>query len=218
MTLAVVGAGFGRTGTLSLRAALATLGFAPCYHMLEVARRPEHAGTWARAARGAQVDWRTFLAGYAAAVDWPAAAFWRELASVFPQARVILTVRDGPAWYASFRDTIVKHMGGLAPTQGSPLRAVYDLTRELILDGVFGGRAADEQYSRAIFDAHNRCVVETIATSRLLVFDLAAGWEPLCAFLERPVPQEPFPRLNTRATFLRENLGAAAGRGRITRS
>jgi hypothetical protein len=98
MTLAIIGAGFGRTGTLSLRAALETLGCAPCYHMVEVARHPEHAAVWARAARGERIDWSSFLAGYAAAVDWPASAFWRELASTFPAARIILTVRASAAW------------------------------------------------------------------------------------------------------------------------
>jgi hypothetical protein len=217
MTLAVLGAGFGRTGTLSLKAALETLGFAPCYHMVEVARQPAHAAVWAAAGRGERIDWRAFLAGYAAAVDWPATAFWRELASTFPAARIILTVRASAAWYSSFRDTIVKRTASLAPPPASPLRAIYDLTQELILDGVFDGRAADEQHARAVYDTHNRSVSDSVPPERLLVYGLAAGWAPLCAFLDRPVPNEPFPHLNTRAGFLREYLGAAARR-RLTRS
>lgn len=217
MTLAIIGAGLGRTGTLSLKTALEALGCAPCYHMVEVARHPEHADVWLRAGRGEHVDWQEFLGGYAAAVDWPAAGFWRELASTFPAARVILTVRASSSWYASFRETIVDKTVGLAPPPGSPLRAVYDLTQELILDGVFGGRAADEHHACSVYDAHNRSVSESLPPERLLVYDLAAGWAPLCAFLGVPVPAEPFPHLNTRAGFLRECLRAAGRRGRVTR-
>jgi hypothetical protein len=218
MTLAVLGAGFGRTGTLSLQHALHALGFAPCYHMVEVARHPEHAQVWTSAARGERVDWPALFGGYAAAVDWPAAAFWRELAAEFPAARVVLTVREAAAWYASFRATIVERTEALSPPPGSPLRAIFDLTQELILRGVFGGRAADEQHARAVYEAHNRSVIEAVPPQRLLVYDLAAGWAPLCAFLDRPVPSEPFPHLNRRAGFLREYLGGARRRRRTLKS
>jgi hypothetical protein len=218
VTLEVLGAGFGRTGTLSLKAALETLGFAPCYHMVEVARQPEHAQFWLRAGRGESVDWQGFFRGYAAAADWPATAFWRELAHAFPTARIVLTVRDATAWYASFRATIVDRAAGLSPPPGSPLRALYDLTQELIMDGVFGGRAADEQHARRIYEAHNRDVIDAVPPERLLVYDLAAGWAPLCEFLEQPTPNEPFPHLNARAGFLREYLGKPARRPRTLKS
>jgi hypothetical protein len=220
MTLAVVGAGFGRTGTLSLKAALETLGFAPCHHMVEVARQPADALLWTTAARSAAPDWPALVRGYAAAVDWPAAAFWRELASAFPTARVILTVRDSAAWYASFRETILARTRSLAPPRDSPLRAIYDLTQELIFDGVFAGQAADEAHAIAVYEAHNRRVVDCIARERLLVYDLTDGWAPLCRFLQRPIPSEPFPHLNTRAGFLREYLGSRArsARRNATRS
>jgi hypothetical protein len=218
MTLAVVGAGFGRTGTLSLQRALETLGFAPCYHMVEVARQPEHAKVWSRAARGEPVDWHAFFRHYTAAVDWPATAFWRELASTFPTARIVLTVRDSAAWYASFRATIVERAAGLAPPHDSPLRPIYDLAHGLILSGVFGGRADDERHARAVYAAHNRDVIDAVPAERLLVYDLGQGWAPLCAFLERPIPSEPFPHLNTRAGFLREYLGHAERRSRTLKS
>jgi sulfotransferase family protein len=210
VTLQVIGAGFGRTGTLSLKAALTTLGISPCHHMVEVARHPEQAPRWAAAARNGTADWSALLAGFRAAVDWPATAFWRELANTFPNARVILTVRDATAWYASFRDTILEHTAALAPPSGSALRAVYDLTHELVLDGVFAGRADDPSHAIAVYEAHNRSVIDTIAAERLLVYDVAAGWEPLCQFLRQAVPHAPFPRLNTRAGFLREYFGRRA--------
>jgi len=212
VTLQVLGAGFGRTGTLSLKAALTTLGIAPCHHMVEVASHPEQAPRWAAAARDGVPDWRALLKGFCAAVDWPAAALWRELSVDCPDARVILTVRDATAWYASFRDTILEHTAALAPPSGSALRAVYDLTHELVLDGVFAGRADDAAYATGVYEAHNRSVIATIAAERLLVYDVAAGWAPLCRFLDRPVPQAPFPRLNTRAGFLREYFGRRGNR------
>ncbi len=218
MTLAVLGVGFGRTGTLSLKAALETLGFAPCYHMVEVARQPDHARAWARAARGESVDWQAFFSGYAAAVDWPPAAFWRELATAFPSARVVLTVRDAAAWYASFRATIIERAAALSPPADSPLRAIYEITHELILNGVFDGNAADEPHARAIYEAHNRAVIDTVPVERLLVYDVATGWAPLCAFLHRPIPSEPFPHLNTRGGFLRQYLGKPARRHRALKS
>lgn len=218
MTLAVLGAGFGRTGTLSLKLALETLGIAPCYHMFEVARNPAHARIWA-AARGGELEpTRALLAEYAAAVDWPVTAFWREILSAFPDVRVVLTVRDSAEWYASFRETIVESSAGLSPPHDSQLRVLYELTRELILNDVFMGRAHDEQHARAVYDAHNRDVAAAVPPERLLVFEAGAGWEPLCAFLGRLVPSEPFPHVNTRSSFVRESLSSAARGRRVTPS
>ncbi len=214
MTLQIIGAGFGRTGTLSLKAGLTTLGLAPCHHMVDVAWHPAQAPRWAAAARDGAADWRALLQGFRAAVDWPAAAFWRELSVAFPDARVILTVREAAAWYSSFRDTILAHTAAIAPPRKSALRAVYDLTRELVLDGVFAGRADDAAYAIGVYEAHTRSVIDTIAAERLLVYDVAAGWEPLCRFLDLLVPHTPFPHLNTRTEFLREDFGRGATRRR----
>lgn len=218
MTLAVLGLGFGRTGTLSLKLALEALGIAPCYHMVEVTRNPEHARLFADAQRGELAPLHALLSRYAAAVDWPVTAFWRELLAANPGVRVVLTVRDSAAWYASFRETIFESSAGLSPPHDSSLRVLYDLTRELILNGVFAGRAGDEQHARAVYEAHNRDVAAAVPPERLLVFEPGAGWEPLCSFLGRPVPGEPFPHVNTRGAFVRQSLrGAARGR-RVTRS
>jgi Sulfotransferase domain len=93
MALRVIGAGFGRTGTHSLKLALEQLGFAPCHHMYEVRAHPEQLAFWQAAARGELPDWDEVFAGFAAQVDWPGARFWRELAEHFPHAKVILSVR-----------------------------------------------------------------------------------------------------------------------------
>ena len=91
---------------MSLKAALETLGFGPCYHMIEVFEHPEHAGFWQAAWRGEPVDWDGLLGGYEAAVDWPACTFYEELLQRHPDARVLLSVRDPERWYESTRDTI----------------------------------------------------------------------------------------------------------------
>src|SRR5690242_6606844 len=104
----VIGAGMGRTGTLSLKAALERLGFEPCYHMLEVMEHPDHVSLWSAMARGEAVPWDRVLGGYQATVDWPACTYWRELTSAYPQARVLLSVRDPERWYESMRTTVYR--------------------------------------------------------------------------------------------------------------
>ena len=217
MTLRVLGAGLGRTGTLSLKLALEQLGVGACYHMIEVPKQPEHAALWLAAERGEAVDWERIFDGYSAAVDWPACILWRELLAAYPQARVILTVRAAAAWYASFRETILPRIENLPPLASPAIRALYDLGRELILRRTFGGRAADAEHAIAIFEAHNAEVIAALGPDRLLVYDVAAGWEPLCRFLELPIPSGPFPHANSRtgfATGLRRRIGD--GRSKIT--
>jgi hypothetical protein len=201
MSLRVIGVGFGRTGTLSLKLALEALGVGPCYHMMELAERRAHADSWIRAARGEPLDCQGIFADFAAALDWPATAFWREIVAAYPDARVILTVRDEASWYASFRDTILDKSQGLAPPKALPLRAIYDVTREVIIERTFGGRAADMRHAIDVFRNHNAEIVAEIPPERLLVYDLAGGWEPLCRFLDLPVPTSPFPHVNTRSAF-----------------
>jgi len=118
MGLSVIGAGFGRTGTLSLKVALETLGFGPCYHMLEVLKNPAHIPIWTSAVQGERIEWDAVFSGYLAAVDWPAAYFWRDLAEQYPEGKVILTVRDSRQWYDSVFDTIYRTL--IAPTSGEP--------------------------------------------------------------------------------------------------
>jgi hypothetical protein len=217
MTLRVLGAGFGRTGTLSLRAALERLGFGPCYHMVEVETNAGHAMLWTRAAESSEFDCSELLADYAAAVDWPAAYFWRPLLAAYPEARVILTVRDAESWYASFRETVVAKVLGLAPPKHMALRAIYDLSRDVIVERTFGGRVLDAAHATSVFESHNRLVEATVPPERLLVYDVADGWAPLCRFLGVDTPDEPFPRLNRRADFAARFAGVPAPQGRASR-
>jgi hypothetical protein len=204
VTLQIIGAGFGRTGTSSLKVALEELGFAPCYHMLEVATHPEHSALWLAADRGERIDWEEIFAPYAAAVDWPACVFWRELLVEYPDARVILTVREPATWYASFRDTILARLESLPPIESPAIRALYEVSQHIILQRTFRGAAGDEQRAMAALAAHNTEVIASVEPQRLLIYDVADGWEPLCRFLGVPVPAGDFPHLNARAEFSAE--------------
>lgn len=201
MTLSIIGAGFGRTGTLSLKLALEQLGLGPCYHMNDVFTRPGHAQLWRDAFGNGIADWDRLLHGYRATVDWPAAHFWRQLDAHYPAARVILTVRDGDAWYESICSTIFEAQRRPLPPADHPHYAQLAMPRELILHGTFG-RIEDKDHVLAVYDAHNAAVQAQVDPQRLLVYDVADGWAPLCAFLGAPVPDAPFPRSNTQHEFL----------------
>ncbi len=108
MTLQVIGSGFGRTGTMTMKLALGELGFAPCYHMIEVMENPGHLAHWKAVFAGEQVDWADVYEGYAAQVDWPGAFAWHEASIAFPEARVIHTERPEEDWWNSFNSTIGK--------------------------------------------------------------------------------------------------------------
>jgi hypothetical protein len=219
-TLEVIGAGLGRTGTLSLHAALERLGFAPCDHMSNNFAHPERFARWLEAARRKRarepIDWRPLFAGYRATCDWPGSYFWRELTAAHPEAKVILTVRDPECWYASARVTI--YAASQERTRNRAARLLYGLlawvdpragrgfrtVQETVWNGTFDGRFADRDEALRIFAAHNREVEATIPAERLLIFDVKQGWEPLCTFLDVPVPVgEPFPHLNDAVDFSR---------------
>ena len=202
MPLKVIGAGFGRTGTLSLKIALERIGFGPCYHMMEVFPRPEHVAMWHRLAFEQSMDWDEIFRGFHATVDWPAARWWREIAAHFPDAKVLLSVRDPEAWYKSVTDTIYQPMKSPAP-DGVPelVRLQSEMARKAILDETFDNRFEDKAHAIEVFRKHNQAVRDAIDPARLLVFDVREGWGPLCRFLEVPIPDEPFPRLNDTATF-----------------
>jgi hypothetical protein len=213
MTLSVIGAGAGRTGTMSLKLALERLGFGPCYHMLEVLAHPQHDPVWHAATRGEEVDWDRLFQGYASAVDWPVAAFWRELSRHYPDARFVLSVREPVAWHKSVMETIYKAMSSTPNPDDREACVHRAMTRALILDRTFDGRMHDRAHAIEVYEHHNEAVRNGIAAERLLVYEIGSGWEPLCAFLERPVPDEPFPRRNTRTEFNDRRLWRTLRRG-----
>jgi sulfotransferase family protein len=210
--LEVVGAGLGRTGTYSLKTALTRLGYGPCHHMTSLGESPAVLEGWERMLRGEPVPWDQVLRGFRSAVDWPVCSYWRELAAAYPGAKVILTVRAADRWYASVRQTLYNSSRPAPPNLEGLLMRLEDrldpglrrrrqISRAVIWNGTFQGRFKDREYAIEIFRRHNEQVQAGVAADRLLVFDTADGWEPLCAFLSVPVPDEPFPHLNQAAAF-----------------
>lgn len=193
MPLSVIGAGFGRTGTLSLKLALEQLGFGPCYHMVEVFKNPRAPGYWEAAADRQPVDWDEVFQGYGSTVDWPSATFYRELAEAYPQAKVILTLRDPEAWFRSTQATIfAREMTGDDP---------WMRMAQKVIGALFDQRMHDKDKLIEVYNRHNETVQRVIPAERLLVYEVAQGWEPLCAFLGVPVPSEPMPKVNSTEDF-----------------
>jgi hypothetical protein len=201
MSLKVIGAGFGRTGTLSLKSALEKLGFGPCYHMMEVMARPDHVAMWHGLAFGKPIDWDVLFAEFAATVDWPACTFWRELADHYPDAKVLLSVRDPEAWWRSMNDTIYQAMTITLSDRMPPvMKQQLEMARKLVATDTFSDRFEDKAHAIAVFQRHTENVRANIDPKRLLVYEVKEGWAPLCRFLGVPQPAEPFPRLNDTAT------------------
>jgi len=199
MALKVVGAGFGRTGTRSLKDALEMLGFAPCHHMMEVFTHPEQVPFWDRVALGQKYDWEELFSTYQSSCDWPSCTFYKELAEYYPKSKIILSLRDPKAWYRSVSNTIMPAMK--KPEPGAPGH---------LLPGVFGPILIGEKtfandFSEAhmidVYEKHNAEVKRTIPPDRLLVFEASQGWEPLCKFLDVKVPSAPYPNMNTTEEF-----------------
>ena len=206
MPLHVIGAGFGRTGTLSLKRALDELGFGPTYHMEEVVKRPSHVASWLRYARTGEADWDEIFHGFRSGVDFPVSCAWKELAAYYPDGKIVLTIRDPHGWWTSTETTIYptrtmfpRWLMRLAPVAGQWV----EMVERLVWDGIFEGRFADRDHAVAVFERHSANVKATCPRDRLLVFDVAEGWEPLCSFLDVPIPNRPFPRRNDGATLRR---------------
>jgi hypothetical protein len=202
MGLKLIGAGVGRTGTLSLRQALETLLGEPCYHMFEVRDHPEHVPLWHAAARGEPVAWQALLGPYGAAVDWPAAAFWPEIAAAFPDAVILLSTRDAEGWWRSASNTIFEAIQGVT----GPWREMVDA----MLAARFTSATHDRDAAIAAFHAHNRAVREHVPAARLVEWQAGDGWEPLCAALGVPIPDLPFPHVNSTEEFRAQVLATRA--------
>ncbi|HIF94075.1 MAG TPA: sulfotransferase family protein [Myxococcales bacterium] len=207
MNFEVIGAGFGRTGTQSLKIALDLLGVGPCYHMVELFENPEHVPLWAAAVRGETPDWEMLFANYRSTVDWPGCAFWRELATANPDAKILLSYRDSASWYKSFENTIYQAMQREPPPEPQWIRQNMLMTRELIFDQALGGRPDDRAHAIKCYEEHNEAVRTEVPAERLILFELGAGWKPLCEGLGLAIPNESYPRTNSTQEF-RERLSA----------
>lgn len=204
MSIKVIGAGFGRTGTSSLKIALEQLGFSPCYHMDVVMENPSHTQIWCEAAANQAVNWNLFFQGYQATVDWPSTAFYQELMSIYPDAKVILTVREPEKWYTSVYNTLYQDQ--LHPEMwveyGWPLE-IDNMVKKLVWQGTFEGKFEDKSFAIDRFRQHNEEVKRVVPPEKLLVYEVKEGWQPLCQFLNVPLPPDkPFPHANSRAEYL----------------
>ena len=206
MPLDVIGSGFGRTGTASLKRALEAIGYGPCHHMEEVIQHPEQVPYWEAFVAGEAVNWDEVFAGYRSQVDWPGAHVWRQLAQAYPNAKVIHSIRPDDAWWTSFSNTIAKAMTERPPagTPGGPpphFARMLDAMEVAINERTFNGKPMDRETALDAYRRNTEAVKATIAPERLLVFDVREGWEPLCEFLGVPVPEGPFPRINSTEEF-----------------
>ncbi len=199
MTLEVIGAGFGRTGTKSMKIALKQLGYARCHHMLEVVQNPSQIDYWSRASLGENMDWDKVFDGFKASVDWPSASYYKELAAYYPDAKVILTVRDPDAWYKSITETIYPLTSSVPAWilfLSKSVRIHTASVNRTIWHGTFDDRMDDQAHVTQVFRDHIEDVKRSIRPDRLLVHEAKEGWEPLCEFLGKPIPDIPYPRVN----------------------
>ncbi|MCA8891715.1 MAG: hypothetical protein KDA56_07835 [Hyphomonas sp.] len=198
MTLKAISAGYGRTGTMSLKLALEQLGFGPCHHMIEVIENGEaQVPLWNDALAG-KPDFDAIYKGYSSAVDWPSAAFWKELADYYPDAKIILSSRSAESWYSSISETILTAVW--APENWPPQAVEWFKMVSRVLERSFGGAKTKDELI-ANFLAHEAEVKAAIPADRLLVHSAKDGWDPLCAFLGVPVPDGDYPRTNSKEEF-----------------
>lgn len=206
MSLKIIGAGLGRTGTTSLKLALEDLLGGRCYHMFEVRERPADPDIWGHAYAGKLPDWPAFFDGYVATVDWPAAPFWREMSDAFPDAPILLSVRDVDEWWKSASNTIfialATYFAPDAPADGWTRMGQGMMT-------AFSPRWEDEESAKAAYLAYNAHVRATAPPGRLVEWSPSDGWGPICEALGVDVPSRPFPHANT-TTDARAELGLDA--------
>ena len=212
MSLLVIGSGVGRTGTHSLKLALEQLGFGKCFHMAELFQHPEKIIHFKKADKDEAVDWDKLFEGYKSAVDYPVARYYKQLIAAYPQAKIIHTIRDADSWYQSAMETI------FWASKPSPSR-IFSLLLRMpfnstvrkrlpvlqytgsMMDNIFGKNLKDKQEVIRRYNAINEETLNYIPKDRSLVYEVKSGWEPLCNFLNIPVPSTPFPRSNTREDF-----------------
>jgi hypothetical protein len=189
----VIGSGLGRTGTASLKQALERLGFDPCHHMKEVLDHPESVPLWVEAFEG-RPDWDAIFRGYWSAVDAPTCKFWRELSACYPEAKIVHTLRQPDEWFDA-GDRVCPRF--LRPQPNAPLSTLFRAYHRVYTEGGIHDRIFMTEYLRR----HNAEVAQNIPKHRLLIYEIAEGWEPLCSFLGVPTPAAPFPFTNTRGEF-----------------
>jgi hypothetical protein len=211
MALEIIGAGWGRTGTESLKKALEILGYNKCYHMFELIKEGDRLKYWEQLEKERTTDFESLFQGYKAAVDFPVAAYYKEIMQHYPHAKIILTVRDPDKWFDSATKTIfrgtpapvmmIMRFLGLFSKKLGYFPKVIDYAVRAFLKGMMQGKVKDRDFMKAKLKAWNEEVMQYVPADKLLVYEVKDGWEPLCAFLDKPEPQVPFPRSNDSDAF-----------------
>ncbi|MBK8549930.1 MAG: sulfotransferase family protein [Ignavibacteria bacterium] len=219
----IIGSGLGRTGTHSLKLALEHLGYGKCYHMVELFQRPQGLKYFKQAERNEQVNWDELFEGYASAVDYPVARYFKKLFKFYPDAKVIHTVRDSEIWYQSASETIfwaskpyslriLKLAVHLPFSREARRRIPVLLYNRKLSELEFGKNLKDKKKVIERFNYHTKEVIASIPQEQLLVFNAEDGWKPLCEFLNVPVPSDPFPKSNTREEFINNVYTIGSGK------
>jgi hypothetical protein len=214
MSLKVIGTGLGRTGTYSLKLALEQLGFGKCYHMVELYQNPEGVKYFIKAEKGKSVNWNELFNGYSSAVDYPVARYYKQIIKLYPDAKVIHTLRDPESWYESAASTIfwaskpyslkILKLAVHLPFSSTARKRIPVLWYNKKLAKLeFGSNLKDKEKVLKRYTDHFKEVISVIPKDKLLLFDAASGWEPLCRFLNVPVPDHPYPKTNTREEFVK---------------
>lgn len=205
----LIGAGLPRTGTLSQKVALETLGLAPCYHMVNVLGDLDRAQVWRRAL-GGEEPWQEAFEGFQATVDWPGSFFYKKLIDAYPDAKVLLSVRTADSWERSMRktvwglfygDTLMGDLSSARARVDSQWHGFVEMMKEMWLGSGLIKDASDPQLMTSAMERFNEEVRQTVPPERLLVWSVSDGWDPICQFLDLPVPNAPFPHLNDGAEF-----------------
>src|SRR5512133_1651683 len=197
----LIGAGFGRTGTMSLKSALEQLGYGPCYHMKITLKRYHHMRFFMRAWHKKDVNWEKFFRRYNSVVDWPTCSFYKDLMNVYPDARILLNVREPEQWYDSMKETIYTIVPAFPWWFPRIMRTMHD---EIIWNGNLKGVFEDREKAIEVYREYMEEVKKTVPADRLLVYNVKEGWKPLCDFLGVPVPEgKAFPHINERKSFKR---------------
>jgi hypothetical protein len=213
MSIKVIGAGFPRTGTNSLKRSLEMLGVSKCYHMKELLTHPDQLPLWLRLEDTGTTDWDTLYNGFQGSVDFPCYPFYQQHLEKYPEAKVILTIRDFDSWYKSVTSTIwtagPQNLGQKLAMMGRMLTdsrvkkviGCIKFVKRMIWQKEFKGRFEDVAFVKEVFNQHIEKVKSNVPSDQLLVYDVREGWGPLCQFLGVPEPAEPLPHLNKRENF-----------------
>lgn len=201
MTLSVINAGFGRTGTMSIKMALEELGLGPCHHMEAVFSDSSQLPSWQKVVDGGSAKWGEVFRGYNTAVDWPSAHYWKELADFYPESKVLLSIRSPESWWESYSSTIKKLLERVDEIPEEYPRSVIKMANKIINEQTFGGFFNNKEHVLSAFNKRIVDVKQVIPDHRLLVFEVTEGWSPLCEFLGVPIPESDFPHSNSKVEF-----------------